>query len=144
MTKPHQYGQLTYEDTEKISTYMILTYSMQQSPSWEANWFSVSQEILHILWNPRVHYCIYKCPPPVPILAQIDLVHAPPSHLLKMHLNIYPPIYIWVFQDMILMYDIIKKFVINCPYLALSCAGTHINMTVQQNIQILLQISLIV
>jgi len=24
--------------------------------SWEANWFSASQEISHILWNPKVHY----------------------------------------------------------------------------------------
>ena len=31
------------------------TYSMQQSPSWEANRFSASQEISHILWNPKVH-----------------------------------------------------------------------------------------
>ena len=25
---------------------------MQQSPSWEANWFSASEEIPYILWNP--------------------------------------------------------------------------------------------
>jgi len=31
------------------------TYSMQQSPSWEANWFSTSQEIPHILQNLEVH-----------------------------------------------------------------------------------------
>ena len=32
-----------------------LTYSMEHSPSWEANRFSASQEIPHILWNPKVH-----------------------------------------------------------------------------------------
>jgi len=49
-----------------VLTY-LLTYSMQQNPSWEANRFSASQESPHILWNLKVHYYIYKCPPPVPI-----------------------------------------------------------------------------
>ena len=55
----------------------LLTYSMEQSPSWAANWFSATQEIPCILWNPKVHYCIHKCPPPVPILTQLDPVHTP-------------------------------------------------------------------
>ena len=46
----------------------LLTYSMEQSPSWEASRFLASQEIPRILWNRKV----YKSPPPVPILSQIN------------------------------------------------------------------------
>jgi len=52
---------------------------MEQSP-WEANRFSASQEIPRILWNPKFHYRIHKCPPPLPTLIQIDAVHAPSPH----------------------------------------------------------------
>jgi hypothetical protein len=69
----------------------LLTYCTQQSSSWEANRFSANKKIPRILWNPKVHYRIPKCQPPVRILNYIDPVHTPTSHFLKMRLNIILP-----------------------------------------------------
>ena len=70
---------------------LLHTYSMVQSPSWEANWFATTQEIPHILCNPKVHYRTHKRPPPVPVLGQPNPVHIPTSHLLEIHPNIIHP-----------------------------------------------------
>jgi hypothetical protein len=51
--------------------------SMKQTPSWEANRFSASQEISPILQNIKVHYYIHKSLPPVPGLSHINPAHAP-------------------------------------------------------------------
>ena len=64
---------------------------MVQSPSWEANWFAVSQEIPRISRKPKFHYRTHKRPPPVSILGQPNPVHIPTSHLLEIHPNIIHP-----------------------------------------------------
>jgi len=80
----------------------LLAYSMEQSPPWQANPFSASQEITRILWNPKVYEDILQCPPPVLILSQIDPVHAPlhPTSwrsilILSSHVHLGLPIYLF-------------------------------------------------
>jgi hypothetical protein len=66
----------------------LLTYSMEQSPSWDANWFAASQEIPRVLWNPKVPHRTHKRPPGIPILSQPNPILTPTSHFLKIHPNI--------------------------------------------------------
>jgi hypothetical protein len=68
---------VSVEATTLALAIYLLTYTMEQSPSWEAKTPWATQEIPRILWNPNVHHRIHNIPPPVPILSQIDLVHAP-------------------------------------------------------------------
>ena len=73
-----------YSPQHYLLTY-LLTYSMVQSPSWEANWFAASEEIPRISRNTNVHYRTHKRPATVSILGQPNQVHIPTSHRLEIH-----------------------------------------------------------
>ena len=72
--------------TKCLCTYLVTPWSrvLLEKPTG----FAANQEIPRTLWDTKVHYRIHKCPPPVPILCQLDPVHTPTSHFLKIHLNI--------------------------------------------------------
>jgi hypothetical protein len=64
-----------------------ITNCMENSPPWEADSHSDSQETSRLLWNLKAH----KNPPLVPILSQINPVHILPPYLPKIHSNIILP-----------------------------------------------------
>ena len=70
-----------------ISTHYLLTHSMEQI-TWEASWFSASQEIPRILWNLKVLCHIYMCLPPVFLYQFHSLFWAKHSWAIKQGLGI--------------------------------------------------------
>jgi hypothetical protein len=76
---------------EKISTLFIIfvtTDSTEPSASLEVNKSSVSQEILGISWNPKVHYRFHNSPLLVPVLSQVNQFQALSHDFFEIHFSI--------------------------------------------------------
>jgi hypothetical protein len=68
--------------SRKVSFHQhFFVNSTQQSPSSEVNSSSASHKIPHILQNLKVHDCIQKNMPLVPIMSHNNTVHALPANL---------------------------------------------------------------
>ena len=110
---------------------LILTHSMVQSPSWEANWLAASQEIPRISRNPKVPYRTHKPPPPVSILGPPNPVHIPTSHLLEIHPNIIHPSswlnteinhkYVVPVREFLTLQPMVHRFALHFKMVMLSC-----------------------
>ena len=81
MNQPASSGVLGIDTSCDLITYLLTRHCTVP------NRFSANLEIPRILWNMEVHYRIHKCPPPVPVLSQINPVHTPTSDFLTIHLN---------------------------------------------------------
>jgi hypothetical protein len=73
------------------SLHVLLTNSMELSPSWEATTCSATQGFPDILRNPKLHCHVHKIPPLIPILSQIintfKNVSSQNEHILSIHVS---------------------------------------------------------
>jgi len=72
-------------------SHLELTNSTEQSSPQGAYSHSSSQEVSHLLWNPKVYYHVHKSLLLVHILSQMNLIHNVYPISLKIHCNIILP-----------------------------------------------------
>jgi hypothetical protein len=59
-----------------IITMMTMIYLHGTQSYYISQWYSRTGRKPPAFWNLKVHYCVHQSPPPVPILSQINWVHA--------------------------------------------------------------------
>jgi len=69
----------------------LLWWTPCNSPSWQSNIRSACQEIIRLIWNPKVHYHVHKGTPLVPVLSQMNPVHILSIYFFKIRSNIIRP-----------------------------------------------------
>jgi hypothetical protein len=89
------WGLHSWKTSFNVKLWWLNNYLTNQPTQWSRvileKWTGPRLEISCILWNPKVHYCIHSCLPPVPILSQISPVPYTSDHFLKSHFNIILP-----------------------------------------------------
>ena len=70
--------QQTHHDMSRVHNELKVHFHGAESflRSWDLIRFSATQEIPHLLCNPKFHFRIHNSPPSIPILSQINPVHA--------------------------------------------------------------------
>jgi len=92
-TAAAQCGLFTYKSVPVIfePPCKILSYSMEQSRSLEANRFQVVKKFPALHGTRTFITAFTSAPHLFPILSQLDLAHTPISYFLKIHFNIIIP-----------------------------------------------------
>jgi len=92
---------LSYEKDVTNTVYNIASYLLTPCSRIlheKLTSFQLVKKFPSFYGTPKVHYHINQCPPPVPILSQLDPVHTPHPTSLKYILIYYPLIYACISQ----------------------------------------------
>jgi len=90
--RAHHYTSHT-ENHENGNKQFCISSSIHYCPTWEANKSSTSHEISHTLCKLKVHDIVYRSPPSIPVLSQINEVL-----FCQNPLKCFSPSYSYLFQ----------------------------------------------